>query len=190
MSRDSPPPHRTVIEAALHDSWLTADPAEPMNPAAAAEQVEMYLNNSGYRITPDTRPRAPMTPRLAYTLSVTSLALGATLASATHWLALAPFAGLAAFYADLGHRRRPTQQPTHTRQASTRPSKIIHFPEHLTEAEYEELRTKFLQTYGGGKAHPVTLLNDAATCSCAYGQRCPHCPDYTPTPKDQTKGDQ
>lgn len=187
MSREPPPPHRTVIEAALHDSWLTADPAEPTSPAAAAEQVEMYLNSSGYRITPDTRPRAPMTPRLAYTLSVTALALGATLASATHWLTFIPFALTAAFYADLGHRRRPkTQQSTHTCQASTRPSKMIRFSEPLSEAEYEAFRTKWLETYGSGKAHLVELLDedDAPTCTCAYGQRCPHCPDYTPTPKD------
>lgn len=191
------PGHRPVIQAALDDWWLTTDPAHP-DLTAAAEQIELYLTSSGYRVTPDTDSRATMIHRLAYTVAVLAFASSLTLAWSHH---LAPAIGCllaAAFCTDLADRRRPradTQQPTHSYDAmtgnvltGTEPSKIIRITEPLTEAEYEAFRAKWIKTYGDGddRAHIVEELDDDDTpiCTCMYGQRCPHCRDYTPTPKD------
>lgn len=62
MTQPTPPGHQRIIEAALDDWWITTDPIEPFHSPAVAEQVEMYLLNSGYTIAPDTRTSPMKTP--------------------------------------------------------------------------------------------------------------------------------
>lgn len=68
------PAHRALIQAAIEDAWLNADPAQPIPAAGTAELVETYLAGHGYLITHDPY-RSPMPPRA----SLASLAFTAFL---------------------------------------------------------------------------------------------------------------
>lgn len=87
MTQPTPAGPHAVIAAALEDWWLTTDPAEPFNTAAVAEDVERYLNSSGYRITPDTgtermTDHSPGRGTLAGTALITLGGLASTAAAA------------------------------------------------------------------------------------------------------------
>lgn len=77
----TPPQHRAVIDAALRDWWLTADPTAP-DLQNAAIRVELYLTSSGYEVRPDPhRALRHLLHRTVATAAVLSvLALGLLLA--------------------------------------------------------------------------------------------------------------
>ncbi|MFM9563273.1 MULTISPECIES: hypothetical protein [Streptomyces] len=87
----SPQPHtghRAVIQTAIEDWWITADLPEPFNPHAVATQIELYLNSSGYTITPDIpRNRMPSRTALALSASFALVCLSGAIAFAvqTRW---------------------------------------------------------------------------------------------------------
>lgn len=96
------PPHQAIITAALEDYWMTSDPRAPFHIPAAAEQIELYLNSSGYQITPDTTTHRMRTPtptsraHVAGVLLLTVICLALTIAATVteHWaLALPAFIG-------------------------------------------------------------------------------------------------
>lgn len=88
-----PPRHRRIIAAALEDWWITTDPVQPFEPADVADQVDLYLISSGYRIHPDI-PRNEM-PRLRaiitvaiVTVIVIASTIGAAIRGEWEWAAL------------------------------------------------------------------------------------------------------
>lgn len=112
--------HRAVIQDALEDFWLNADPREAFDTHTVAELVADYLTHSGYTITSDT-PRTPMPTRASITLAIflALVCLGGAIGSAIHndWvLATAGLLGAGAFtYEVLGdiaeRRHRRTARP-------------------------------------------------------------------------------
>jgi len=73
QTRRTPDGHRAIVAAALEDWWITTDPLEPFTPDDVADQVDLYLHSSGYRITPDTRKTRMPTRRTIATAAVIAL---------------------------------------------------------------------------------------------------------------------
>ncbi|MFI6337817.1 hypothetical protein [Streptomyces sp. NPDC050535] len=121
MTQHAPHGHLGVIQDAIENWWITADPSKPLDTPDAARQVEEQLLHAGFYIAPYTRKKPMTAPRPRRRTVAASIALAATVAAATlaaaltdrWWPALLGAVVTAAFTNEairtLAHRRNWTQ---------------------------------------------------------------------------------